>query len=67
MQITVRHINDGSIERFRGEPDEIVHQLLVRWPWASQDPANIHHNPSDLNAVIGRLNRAQNFLVEVEE
>lgn len=66
MQILVRHINDNSVERFYGEPDQIVHQLLARWPWASQDPRNVHHDSSDLNAVVGRLNRAQNFMVEIE-
>lgn len=66
MQVIVRHVNTGAVEYFHGEPEQIVRQLLVKWPWAYRDPRLPDYDPMSLNDVVGRLNRAQNFMVEVE-
>jgi hypothetical protein len=66
MTVIVRHLNDESVESFRGEPQQIARQLVARFPWAHTDPINLRHDYTDFQDVISRVGRSQNISLKVE-
>lgn len=67
MTVYIRYLHNDEVEQFRGEPEQLVHQLLAKFPWASRDPFNDQHNSYDLQHVLQRIGRAQNLYVTTQE
>jgi hypothetical protein len=66
MKVVVTHLNNDSVENFYGEPEQITHQLVARFPFVYRDPRTTFYDPTNLNDVVGRLNRSQNISVRIE-
>jgi len=66
MTVKITNIWSQEVETFRGEPEQIVAQLLLEFPWAMTHPRNAGHNPTSIQDVLRRIHTAQDLAVEVE-
>lgn len=65
MQVKVTSISSRGIDSFRGNPDQVLAQLLVKFPWAARRRDKSRpHDPGSLRDVLARLEGTQDLMVE---
>jgi hypothetical protein len=66
MRVTVTSISSGSKESFRGTAEQVLSQLLARYPWAKRPRTpGQSYDPGSLRDVVGRLAGSQDLLAEM--
>ncbi len=68
MTVTVKSISSGGGSTFRGNPEQVLAQLLTRYPWAARarSPGD-RHDPGSLRDVLARIGGAQDLVVEMSD
>ncbi len=65
MIVKITSISSKGIDSFRGTPEQVLSQLLTRFPWAAQPRDKTRpHDPGSLRDVLARLEGAQDLMVE---
>jgi hypothetical protein len=68
VTVTVKSISSGGGATFRGDTEQVLAQLLLRYPWARRprSPGDTH-DPGSLRDVLARIAGAQDLVVDVAE